>query len=457
MTRSSVYAPLLLASLAPSARGQSPDDVLARYVLDGKPAAVTRTDVALEMAFHLRRRDRGQEAIALLVDATLTRRAAEQKGLMPTRPEVEQFWHTLQDQLRAAGQNPASFAAVRNTNPDQWLADLAVQMAQERLVRAELGLGKEEAVGPDMLKLWLQEQRRLRRVVVDQDALPLGACAQVDDTTLPLADLGLLLLRTAEDAERERFVRQVVYLQAIEALGRARGVQVGEADLEASIAARRAEAARDPRYAGATFEQLLQGQGMTVAALRELRVFRAQVLLDKLALVLWPDADLQAELRRDRQTVLDLVGPRRHLGVIFVRALVDPNDLVPRDFAAATAHLQQVRERLDRETFANVAAIESEDNATKPRGGDTGWHRRKSGQLPEPVLAAAFALPAGEVSAPVRSEEGVWLVKVLEVDPDPSDVRLVEQLRRYKALELQQQVLRDAQIELVTAPPAGPK
>jgi parvulin-like peptidyl-prolyl isomerase len=442
--------PASLAAVVP----QDPSDVLARFQLEGRQAVVTRGDVALEMAFHLRRRDRGKEACDLLVDAGLTRRAAVRAGLMPTRDEIAAFWRELQAQLRAAGREPEDFAAVRNTSQEQWYADLGVQMAQERLVRQSLGLGAAEAVSPDMLKLWLQEERRKCRVVTDPDALPRGTCARLDDQDLPLIDLGFLLLRTSEDEERDRFIRQLVYLQSIEALGRRLDVRLTDADLDRALAERRAEAARDPRYRGASLEQLLQAEGMTIAALRELRVFRAQVLLDRIAERKFPDAELLAELQRDRQAVLDLVGPRRHLGLILVRALAAPNELVPRDFAAAEAKLLAVRQRLAREAFTHVATIESEDEQTKPRGGDAGWHRRRSGQLPEPVLAAAFALAEGEVSAPVRVEEGCYLVKVLAVDPVPTDDRLLADLRRYRAIELSQQLLRDAAIELL---PGGPR
>ncbi|MBX3464427.1 MAG: peptidylprolyl isomerase [Planctomycetes bacterium] len=446
MNASSVLS-LLLAAV--TAAPQDPAEALARFQFDGRPAVVTRADVALEMAMHLRRRDRGKEACDMLVDAWLTRRAAQQAKVMPTREEVAAFWRELQAQLRAAGREPDDFAAVRNTSLEQWYEDLAVQMAQERLVRHTLGLGANEAVSPDMLKLWLQEERRKSKLVTDPDALPAGSCARIDGTDLPLADLGFLLLRTSEDAEVDRFVRQLVYLQAIERLGRREGVTLAEADLDRAIAQRRDEAARDPRYRGVPLEQLLQAEGLTVPALRQLRVFRGQVLLDKIALHRFPDADLLAEIQRDRQAALDLVGPRRRLGVIFVRALAEPNLLVPLDFPAAERKLNGVRERLQRDDFAHVAAVESEDGPTRAQGGEAGWHRRRSGELPEAVLAAAFALPAGGVSAPVRSEEGCWLVKVLDVDPTPSDQRLLENLRRYRAIELSQQVLHDADIQLL--------
>lgn len=446
-----------LSLLLAVASAQEPADTLARFQLDGAAAVVTRADVAIAMAFRMRHGDRGRDACDQLVDAALTRRAAERRRLMPTREEVAAFWQQLQDQLRAAGQRPEDFAAVRNSGIEQWYRDLAVQLAHERLVRDELGLGPKETVSPDMLKLWLQEERRKNDVVVDPELLPAGSCARIAGEDVPLVDLGFLLLRISEDPERDRFVRELIYLRSLESQARRDRVQLTDQDLDQAVQKRRDDVARDPRYKGVPLEQLLKAEGLTIAMLRQLHTFRGQVLLDKLAQQRFQDADLQAELARDRQTVLDLVGPRRHLGVILVRALEHPNTLVPFDFPAAERKLQQVRERLTKETFANVASIESEHEPTKQRGGDAGWHRRRTGELPEALLAAAWALGADEVSQPVRCEEGVYLVKVLEIDPMPGDQRLIEQLRRYRAIEWSQQLLRDAQIEMVPTNDAAPR
>ncbi|HEU4417737.1 MAG TPA: peptidylprolyl isomerase [Planctomycetota bacterium] len=445
-----MYAFAVIPFVLLAAPPQDPPDVLATFKLDGRPATVTRNDVAIEMAFHLRRQPRGQQVCETMVDTTLARQAAKKQNLMPTEAEVRAFWDELQRQLRAAGQKPEDFAGVRNTSMAQLYEDLAVQIAQERLVRAELGMRPDERVSGDMQKLWLQEQRKKHKVVTDPDQLPPGSAARIDADDLPIADLGSLLLRTSEDHERDHFVRRTVYLQCIEALARKEGVQLSDMDLDEAVKRRRDDAARDPRYRGIPFEQMLKAQGLTIASLRELRTFRAHVLLDKLAQRRFPTADLLAELGRDRALLLELVGPRRRLGLIFVRALDEANALVPLDFAAATKHLETVRQRLAKEAFATVARIESQDPASKMNGGDAGWHRRRSDKLPEPVLAAAFALASGDCSAPIRGEEGCYLVKVLEVEPMPTDEFLVGELREYRAQELAKKLLEDADLQLAT-------
>jgi len=198
-------ASLAILCLAPP---QGPTEALATYELNGESRTITRTDVALEMAFHLRRDERGRQGCEMLVDALITRQEAKRANVMPTTRDAQEYWKKLQDQLIKAGHDPSDFAAVRNTSEQQWLEDLSVQIAQERVVRKELGLGENEQVSGDMLKLWLGEARQRAKVETDPDKLPVGTAAMVDKTPIALIDLGFLLLRTSEDFERDVAIRR---------------------------------------------------------------------------------------------------------------------------------------------------------------------------------------------------------------------------------------------------------
>ncbi|HEB52694.1 MAG TPA: hypothetical protein ENI87_05520 [bacterium] len=447
------FAPSVLLALCPP---QSPDDVLAEYTLRGQPATITRRDVALEMAFHLRRQDRGREACDMLVDALLTRREAEKHDLMPSKAEVQAFWRKLRQQLIAAGKRPEEFAAVRNTGEQQWLDDLSVQLAQERLVRRELGLDANERVGGDMLRLWLGELRKRFDVCTDPDRLPIGTAVRVERTNVPLIELGYLLLRTSEDFERDKFIRQVAYLESIEALAADRGLSVSQSDLDRAVAERRRAAAKDPAYRGISFDKLLEAKGLSIASLRELRTFRAHILLEKLGRLEFPDGKLMQQLVEDRDALLAHIGPARRIGIILARALDTPNALVTRNFEQAGKHLEKVRERIASDGFAATAAIESEHGPSKQRGGDVGWHRADSDKLPAAVVQAAFALKLGEVSMPIRGQEGCYLVTVLDKQPMPSDQELLERLRALRTQQLSERLLRDANVRIV-AGAAGAK
>jgi len=425
-------APLLLTVLPPQAAPTAGDPV-AFYQHDGATIPVTRSEVATEMAFHLRRKDQGQAAIEHLVATTLVRRAARERDLWPSDAEVEALRHELQRQLQAQGRDLIDEPVVRNSGMRQLLEDLAVQLAHEKLVRQQLAMADGEPVSSEMLKLWIIEEKQRVTVVDDPDQLPSATAVRVGDLEVSLASLGRLLLRTSDNLTQDRFVRQVVALAHIEALGRKWKVVVTPDDLARELAARRAMAARDPRYQGMTFEQLLQSQGISLAWLRQSRVFRAQLLQKKVVAKLNPRDQLLEEVARDRRAVLDRAGPRRRLGIIFVRALHEPNELVERDFAAASAHLRQVRQRLTVEAFDTVARIESEGPSSKQRGGDLGWFHRSDQGLPTAVLEAAFGLPIGEVSEPVIGPGGCYLVKVLATEPMPTDDELITRLREQLA------------------------
>jgi parvulin-like peptidyl-prolyl isomerase len=430
---------------------QQPEDVLAHYVLDSKPATVTNTDVALEMAFHLRRRERGRQAAEMIVDTMITRSEAKRLGVMPTTIEVKAFWERLKQQFIAAGHKPEDFAAVRNTNEETWLSDLSVQIAQERLVRKELGLGDNEEVSGEMLKLWLSELKAAATIQTDPDLLPAGCAATVNGKAVPLIDLGFLLLRTSEDFERERFIRQVVYLEIIERMANKRYLTVSGTDIDLAIKARRAQAKKDPRFAAVPFEQLLEAEGMTIASLSNLRVFRSQILLDKLAISEFDDATLDKELATNRAAALAEAGPRRRLGIIFVRALKTPNALITRNFDDAMNYLAAARKRVEKDGFKMTASIESEHGPSKPKGGDVGWHRRGSKELPDEVLSAAFALKMQQISMPIRTDEGCYLVTVTDKEPTPNDAEMRRRLRIARAQQMSESILADAKINIVKA------
>jgi len=221
------------------------------------------------------------------------------------------------------------------------------------------------------------------------------------------------------------------------------------ADLDRAIDERRKQAQRDPRYRGVSFENLLEAKGLSVTALRTLRVFRAQLLLERLTAILHPDDALRQELVAQRQQVLDAVGPRRRIGVIFVRALAEPNALIKRTFEQAEQHLVEVRKRIAKDGFRVTATIESEHGASRQQGGDVGWHRRGSTDLPDEILKTAFALEPEQVSMPIRGVDGVHLVTVLEQEPMPSDDVLLERLRKLRADELSEKLLEDADVRVV--------
>jgi peptidyl-prolyl cis-trans isomerase D len=91
------------------------------------------------------------------------------------------------------------------------------------------------------------------------------------------------------------------------------------------------------------------------------------------------------------------------------------------DSAAALARVQSIRARIaGGADFAEIAQIESADSVSAPEGGLMNIMR---GQTVGPFDTAAFTLPVGELSQPVRTSYGNHIIRVESREGDQASVR----------------------------------
>ena len=86
----------------------------------------------------------------------------------------------------------------------------------------------------------------------------------------------------------------------------------------------------------------------------------------------------------------------------------------------ALAKAQDIRKKLlAGEDFATLAKAESDDTGSAANGGDLNFFKR--GQMVGPFEQAAFTLPVGQVSEPVKSQFGYHIIKVEQHDTKTFD------------------------------------
>jgi peptidyl-prolyl cis-trans isomerase D len=86
---------------------------------------------------------------------------------------------------------------------------------------------------------------------------------------------------------------------------------------------------------------------------------------------------------------------------------------------AATAKTVDAQAATPGTDFATLAAKDSIDTGSKATGGDLGWFGRDSSTIPSEVISAAFSLKIGDLSQPIKSTSGYYILQVLghEVRP----------------------------------------
>lgn len=406
--------------LAASAWAQAPAEVLATYTWNGQQGAVTADDVALEMAPRHRRTAHGKETIDHLIDLHLVRTAAESKGLLPTDAEVRQQLDSYRQAIKAQGRDPDKFLASKGVSESE-LADYTVlTLALDRLVMQQLDLAAASSVTNEYRELWLKDARKSADLVTDEVALPNGIVARVGGRQFTMLDLGRVLSARSKPADRNRYARQIILRRILDAEAQTRGIEVTEADCDAAVIRIRARAEAD-KGGAVSFDNMLEALGTNPTELRQSPVLKAQVIARKLLAARHPESEVQARLTKDSDDTRARYGARRRIELLWLRATATPNQLIPRSFAAAEEEAKGLREKLGAgTTFTMLARLHSDDPRTKLKGGDAGWHHRVSTGLPDAVLNFAFAAKQGDVSPPLRVDDGVCLVRVADIEPEAS-------------------------------------
>jgi parvulin-like peptidyl-prolyl isomerase len=104
---------------------------------------------------------------------------------------------------------------------------------------------------------------------------------------------------------------------------------------------------------------------------------------------------------------------RRHVDHLFLAA---PPETAPEIVESKRTAIEALSVRLVAgEDFAALAAENSEDEATKLRGGDLGYF--SAARMPPDFVEAALKLHPDEISKPIRTRLGFHILKLIDVQP----------------------------------------
>jgi foldase protein PrsA len=217
-----------------------------------------------------------------------------------------------------------------------------------------------------------------------------GDIASVNDQKITRADFDKKL---ESSPAGKQVLTQLVQQSLVDQYGKDNKIDVSQAEID------KKEADIKSKYPPGQFDTILKQQGLTEADVQN--ILRQQIIIEKAVApnVHVTDADVAAYFAKNH-TLLDKP------------AQVRARHILLPDKATADAVEAKLKAGGD---FAALAKQYSTDTSTKDKGGELGFFGK--GQMVPAFQDAAFALPVGAISVPVKSPFGWHIIQVEERKP----------------------------------------
>ncbi len=427
-----LLAPLALVALASAASAGPPTAPQQRVPArgpDGATVSWERLDELLMTRYA--RSDAGRDALLHLVRARLLDVLAEEAGLVVTDEQLADRESLLELQLKAAGEarDLGEYLRRNNLTPERFRTFLRRGIVQEQLARRALGIGPGRPVPPEQQELWLDEVLSQREVHLPDPPWKDGVVARCGAVVVREPELAVHLRTQLPAEDVFECCYQLLLVDRMRARMPDLSPEAERAAIQDELDRRRAEFAEDPRYQGATFEQVMAAAGMRVDRLARDPAIVAAALGRLWVERLGGEEALREAYDSERRWFESRFGAAVRARALFLRAARMTNPLTPRTFEEAEEQLRGLATAIrDEQQFVAAVARHSEDGPTRDEQGDLGWVRAEDGRLSPEARAALFerapALAPGagrdvRLLGPFRLTGGCVLLWALEQQPSP--------------------------------------
>lgn len=207
---------------------------------------------------------------------------------------------------------------------------------------------------------------------------------------------------------RAQILRWLIANSAVRALARKEKIAPGEIDLAVDLVRWQFRDAKEWRSA-------LRKSGLTAGSLR-------RMLFDDTRADQWVRRRIESEIQilPDESRAFFEAHPQAFFQPERFRAshlfLAAPPETAPDILDQKRAKIQELAQRLAAgEDFFELVALESEDEATKARGGDLGFFDES--RMPPDFFAAVRKSQPGQISPPIRTQLGFHIILVTDFKP----------------------------------------
>lgn len=441
-----------------SAKVKQPPKIAARAIgqaaaegglLAGKSGIVTDDEVDDRLIWREAKSPSGQAALRQLLELRVIEDLGAQGGVKITKADLAKRIETLDRKSRATGTKGglAELMTSQGVSADEFREYLRLSMIHETLTRRALGLGEDAELTADMQTLWLQGALEERTYTELPHPYDTGVVAKSGELEITRADFADQLRKETSEEE----VREICFLILLERAVIARMPELGsvgvEAALDREVARRSAETALNPKFQGASYEQMLIARGLSLEAVRKDPAVRAAAFAHEAIDRKHTDEGLRAVYEEERNLFDSSFGEAVEVRILFKNASARKDDPLRPFFDEVEAELSVLRDAIESpKDFLAAINLQSEDRGTRDRGGLLG-NLTRSGDSEDlaGLRRAAFEVVdggpdtcAGKIVGPVRLTNGVVLAMLGDRTPAPTWAqmsKLVHQELRRRFLE----------------------
>ena len=375
---------------------------------------ITRSELLEALA-----KGKGGEVLDRLVELKLIEQEMNRRGISVPEDAVDARLKLMSQTRLAAGRESFEEALRKEgQSAGPFRRGIRMKIAMEMMAKNDYRIPPVLGITNLKLEKWYNALKDRAQIVGLRDQLPPGVFATVNGEAIPVEEFSELLWNNSTRDERvlaqDSLIKRTLVKQALDK----KGIVVSEADLDAELARLGRAYARSAEFKGLDLDTILRQRGMSKLQLRGDPDFAAAVGLRKLI-----RADLTEDPARRffKEHELEYSGGLLRVSQIHLSA-VDTRTGAPKtekQLDEAGKKIADLKRQLDGGAdFAALASRFSEDNVSAAQGGDLGFIPR-FGKLVEVLSATAFALRKGEVSQPIATPIGFYLLKVTDTRSGP--------------------------------------
>lgn len=388
----------------------------------------------------------GRDTRVFMLKMRVVDAIAKEVGIATDPVEIQAMLKDVERGIQQSGsaRNIDEYLAVQGVSRAEFLESLRLAALHAKLARRGLGIPPDDPITGEQQELWLDSsiaERGLEEFPAPWDdniVLRNGNVTLTRDAYIPF------LRSRLDEQQLTELMDAILRVKRMKARMPDLDPKVLKEAIEQEIENRRQEVAKDPKYKGLDYGQLLASQGILFATWhRDPNVVQAVLAR------LWvqrnhDEASLRAVYENERQFFDAEFGEALEAYVLFLRATDLPNELIKRTHNQAEIELLEIAQGIkSREDFFAAVDLHSEDSTSRERKGYLGWVTRTGTKGPSPAREALFSAldtgifqptdPAESVRrlvGPVRTRSGVLLLWAGDRRPQPAWTTMMLQVHK---------------------------